>query len=297
MSFTLTIISAPAKPAISDDLVAKIRSVIRVDTDFVWLMEGVACDFVIPKHPDFANLRAELRVALRDIPVDMALQPTEGRRKRLLMADMDSTMIQQECIDELADEVGLKDKVSAITARAMRGEIAFDPALKERVALLKGLDLSVVDQLFAKRITYTPGGKALIQTMKAHGAYCALVSGGFTHFTAKVRGDLGFDEDHANILLEDEGKLTGEVAMPILGKEAKKQRLHTLIKHLSISASDTLAVGDGANDLAMIQDAGMGVALHAKPNVAAQAEFVVDHGDLTALLFLQGYKNSEFAAL
>jgi len=294
MSFTLTVISAPAKPAVTTDLVAKIRSVIRVDTDFTWLMEGVACDFVIPKHPDYANLRAELRMALRDAGVDMALQPTQGRRKKLLLADMDSTIIQQECIDELADEVGLKDKVSAITARAMRGEIDFDPALKERVALLKGLDLSVVDQLFAKRITFTPGGKTLIQTMKANGAYCALVSGGFTHFTAKVRQSLGFDEDRANILLEAEGKLTGEVGMPILGKDAKKQRLHELIAELGITAADSLAVGDGANDLAMIQDAGMGVALHAKPNVAAQAEFVIDHGDLTALLFLQGYKASDF---
>ncbi|WP_114009415.1 phosphoserine phosphatase SerB [Cohaesibacter intestini] len=294
MSFTLTVISAPAKPAVTTDLVAKIRSVIRVDTDFTWLMEGVACDFVIPAHPDYANLRAELRVALSNAGVDMALQPSEGRKKKLLLADMDSTMIQQECIDELADEVGLKDKVSAITARAMRGEIDFDPALKERVALLKGLDLAVVDQLFAKRITFTPGGKSLIQTMKANGAYCALVSGGFTHFTAKVRESLGFDEDRANILLEAGGKLTGEVGIPILGKDAKKQRLHELIAELNITAADSLAVGDGANDLAMIQDAGMGVALHAKPNVAAQAEFVIDHGDLTALLFLQGYKASDF---
>lgn len=294
MSFTLTVISAPAKPAVTADLVAKIRSVIRVDTDFTWLMEGVACDFVIPKHPDYANLRAELRVALSKAGVDMALQPSDGRKKKLLLADMDSTMIQQECIDELADEVGLKDKVSAITARAMRGEIEFDPALKERVALLKGLDLDMVEKLFAKRITFTPGGKTLIQTMKANGAYCALVSGGFTHFTAKVRESLGFDEDRANILLEAGGKLTGAVGMPILGKDAKKQRLHELIAELGITAADSLAVGDGANDLAMIQDAGMGVALHAKPNVAAQAEFVIDHGDLTALLFLQGYKAADF---
>ncbi len=296
MSFVLTIISAPATPAITADLLAKIQSVIKVDTEFRWLMEGVACDFVIPRHPDYANLRAELRIALADDKVDLALQPEENRRKSLLLADMDSTMIQQECIDELADEVGLKDQVSDITARAMRGEIEFDPALKERVALLKGLDLSVVDKLFAERITYTPGGKTLIQTMKDNGAYCALVSGGFTHFTSRVRDELGFDEDRANTLIAEDGSLTGEVGMPILGQDAKRSRLHDLSKKLGLSMEQTMAVGDGANDLAMIKDAGAGVALHAKPAVAAQAEFVIEHGDLTALLFLQGYSAEEFVA-
>lgn len=294
MSFVLTIISAPAHPAVDAELVAKIQAAIKVDTDFHWLMEGVACDFIIPDHPDYANLQAELRILLAGQKVDMALQPINGRRKKLLLADMDSTMIQQECIDELADEVGLKDKVSGITARAMRGEIEFEPALKERVALLKGLDLSIVDKLFEQRITYTPGGKALVQTMKANGAYCGLVSGGFTHFTARVRSELGFDEDRANLLIEESGKLTGEVGMPILGKDAKRDRLHALIKELDINLGDALCVGDGANDLAMIMDAGMGVALHAKPAVAAQAGFVIDHGDLTGLLFLQGYKAEDF---
>ncbi|PLW75484.1 phosphoserine phosphatase SerB [Cohaesibacter celericrescens] len=294
MSFTLTIISAPANPAVSADLVAKIQAAIKVDTEFVWLMEGVACDFIIPNHPDLDNLYAQLRSLLADIPVDIALQPSQGRRKKLLLADMDSTMIQQECIDELADEVGLKDKVSTITARAMRGEIEFEPALKERVSLLEGLDLSIVDKLFADRITYTHGGMALVQTMKAHGAYCALVSGGFTHFTSRVREKLGFDEDRANLLLEENGTLSGKVGMPILGKEAKRDRLHALAQELKLNLSETMAVGDGANDLAMIMDAGAGVALHAKPAVAAQAEFVIDHGDLTGLLFLQGYKAEEF---
>ena len=294
MSFTLTIISAPAKPAVSAELVAKVKSIIKVDTEFVWLMEGVACDFVIPEHPDFANLLAETRIALKDEPVDIALQPSAGRKKKLLLADMDSTMIEQECIDELADEVGLKDKVSAITARAMRGEIDFEPALIERVALLKGLDLAVVDKLFANRITFTPGGRALVQTMKANGAYCALVSGGFTHFTARVRTHLGFDEDRANKLLEENGSLTGEVGRPILGKDAKRTRLHELVRELTLDLSQTIAVGDGANDLAMIMDAGAGVALHAKPAVAAQAGHVIDHGDLTGLLFLQGYKAEDF---
>lgn len=294
MSFVLTAISAPARPVITSDLVAKIQSLIKVDHTISWLMQDVAVDFIIPEHPDFANLQAEVKIALAGTPVDLALQPVEGRRKQLLLADMDSTMIQQECIDELADEVGLKDSVSSITARAMRGEIDFEPALKERVTLLKGLDLSVVDKLFENRITYTPGGKTLIQTMKANGAYCALVSGGFTHFTCRVRAELGFDEDRANLLIEENGTLSGEVGMPILGKDAKRQRLHELAKELNLDLNQSMAVGDGANDLAMIEDAGAGVALHAKPAVAAQARFVIDHGDLTGLLFLQGYKAEEF---
>jgi phosphoserine phosphatase len=294
MSFVLTAISAPARPAITSDLVTKIQSLIKVDHKISWLMQDVAVDFVIPEHPDFANLQAEVKIALAGTQIDLALQPVEGRRKHLLLADMDSTMIQQECIDELADEVGLKDSVSSITARAMRGEIDFEPALKERVALLKGLDLSVVDKLFESRITYTPGGKTLIQTMKANGAYCALVSGGFTHFTSRVRAELGFDEDRANLLIEENGTLSGEVGMPILGKDAKRQRLHELAEELKLDLKQSMAVGDGANDLAMIEDAGAGVALHAKPAVAAQARFVIDHGDLTGLLFLQGYKAEEF---
>ena len=294
MSFTLTLISAPADPAVSADLVAEVQSIINVDTEFAWLMEGVACDFVIPRHPDFANLRAEIFAKLGSAPVDQIFQPREGRRKKLLLADMDSTMIQQECIDELADEVGLKEKVSDITARAMRGEIEFEPALKERVGLLKGLSLDIVDKLFEERITFTPGGKALIQTMKANGAYCALVSGGFTHFTSRVRDMLGFDEDRANLLIEQNGRLTGDVGMPILGKDAKLARLNELIAEHKLSREDTMAVGDGANDLPMIMAAGAGVALHAKPKVAAQANYVINHGDLTGLLFMQGYKAEEF---
>ena len=294
MSFTLTLISAPANPAVDADLVAEVRSIVSVDTGFDWLMEGVACDFVIPSHPDLANLRAELHTALSQRPVDIVLQPSAGRKKKLLLADMDSTMIQQECIDELADEVGLKAKVSDITARAMRGEIEFEPALKERVGLLKGLSLDIVDKLFAERITFTPGGKALIHTMKANGAYCALVSGGFTHFTSRVRTLLGFDEDRANLLIEEDGCLTGEVGMPILGKDAKLARLNDLIRERGLDRSETMAVGDGANDLPMILNSGAGVALHAKPKVAAQAQHVINHGDLTGLLFIQGYKAEEF---
>ncbi|MBW8299171.1 MAG: phosphoserine phosphatase SerB, partial [Hydrogenophaga sp.] len=213
-----------------------------------------------------------------------------------LIADMDSTMIGQECIDELAAEVGLKDKVSLITARAMNGEIAFEPALRERVALLKGLPIKVVDEVIEKRITLTPGGLELIATMKAKGHYTALVSGGFTVFTAPISARLGFHENRANILLEKDGILTGEVAEPILGKQAKVDALVDISARLGIDTHEAIAVGDGANDLGMLELAGSGVALHAKPSVAAQAKIRIDHGDLTALLYLQGYRKTDFVA-
>lgn len=204
-------------------------------------------------------------------------------------------MIGQECIDELADFVGLKEKVSAITERAMRGEIAFEPALRERVALLKGLDEAIVDKIIAERITLTPGGKALVLTMRKNGGAAWLVSGGFTIFTARIAAMIGFNENRANILNVVSGKLTGTVAEPILGKEAKRLSLHDAVRTLGIAVSQTMAVGDGANDLAMIADAGVGVAFHAKPLVAAEADAAINHGDLTALLYMQGYHKAEFA--
>ncbi|MBO6508116.1 MAG: phosphoserine phosphatase SerB, partial [Roseibium sp.] len=210
------------------------------------------------------------------------------------IADMDSTMIRQECIDELAAELGLKDKISDITERAMRGEIEFEPALRERVALLSGLPVSSVETVLSSRITLMPGGRTLIQTMKANGAYCALVSGGFTHFTQAIANMIGFDENQANTLLEDNGKLSGKVAEPILGRDAKRARLEFLVAEKGLEFEETLAVGDGANDLAMIERAGAGVAYRAKPAVAEVADFRVDHGDLTALLYLQGYAERDF---
>ena len=203
-------------------------------------------------------------------------------------------MIGQECIDELAAEVGLKEQVSIITARAMNGEIAFEPALRERVALLKGLPISVVDEVIEKRITLTPGGLELIATMKAKGHYTALVSGGFTVFTSRIAATLGFDENRANILGEKDGLLDGTVAEPILGKQAKVDALNDIATKLGISPEDAMAVGDGANDLGMLHLAGAGVALHAKPAVAAEAKIRIDHSDLTALLYLQGYRKSDF---
>ncbi len=259
-----------------------------------WLADGIACDIALRDGVDAGEAEAALRDAIAGQPVDVAVQVAETRRKRLLIADMDSTMIGQECIDELAAEVGLKEQVAGITARAMNGEIAFEPALIERVALLKGLPAAVVDEVIARRITLTPGGQQLIATMKAKGGYTALVSGGFTVFTGPIAARLGFDEHRANRLIEADGHLTGDVARPILGKQAKVDALEDIASRLGITPDEAMAVGDGANDLGMIQRAGSGVALHAKPTVAAQAKLRIDHGDLTALLYLQGYRKTDF---
>jgi phosphoserine phosphatase len=225
----------------------------------------------------------------------MVVHRAEGRKKRLLIADMDSTMIRQECIDELADEAGVGARVADITARAMNGELDFEGALRERVGLLKGLPEGVIARVLRDRITLMPGGKVLLATMKAKGAHAALVSGGFTAFTSAVAGWLGFDENRANTLHVEGGKLAGTVAEPILGKEAKLQALQEITARMGITPVEAIAVGDGANDLPMLKAAGTGVALHAKPRVQAECEVRVNHGDLTALLYLQGYACTEFA--
>ena len=252
-----------------------------------WLSEGDALE--IP-----AAHEAEARRLCLGLPIDINRVPTANRRKKILLADMDSTMIQQECIDELGVVAGVGDHIKAITARAMNGEVDFEGALKERVALLKGLPQSVIQEVIDTRITFMTGGKTLLATMKKHGAYTALVSGGFTAFTSHVAASLGFHENRANTLLASAGKLTGEVALPILGKDAKVESLMRIYSVHGLSPANVLAVGDGANDIPMLQAAGMGVALHAKPMVQEQAGFVINHGDLSALLYLQGYKKSEF---
>jgi phosphoserine phosphatase len=239
--------------------------------------------------------RWEVWADLQAQEVDLVIQPSANRRKKMLLADMDSTMTRQECIDELADVAGVGDAVRAVTARAMNGELNFEDALRERVAHMRGLPEAALEQVWRTRITYMPGGATLLATMKAHGAYAALVSGGFTYFTRRVAEGLGFDEARANTLLIEGGALSGQVGEPILGREAKVQALEEITARLGISEADVIAVGDGANDLGMLSRAGTGVALHAKPSVAAECEVRVNHGDLTALLFLQGYGRGEFA--
>ncbi|ABE63503.1 phosphoserine phosphatase [Nitrobacter hamburgensis X14] len=235
-----------------------------------------------------------LREARGDLPIDVVVQPQLDRRKKLFLADMDSTMIGQECIDELADFAGLRAQVAAITERAMHGEMQFETALRERVALLKGLPVTVVDEVLAKRITPTPGGRELVMTMRANGAYTCLISGGFTLFTTAVAAMIGFQENRGNTLLVEDGKLSGKAAEPIVGRETKLATLIELREAFDLDNLDTLAVGDGANDLGMIQQAGLGVAYHAKPAVAAAAAARIDYGDLTALLYAQGYRRDEF---
>jgi phosphoserine phosphatase len=266
-----------------------------------WLDPGRAVDipFVAPGETDGRTtaelLRAGLHRALSGTPVDVVVQQAAGRRKRLLLADMDSTMIGQECIDELADFIGQKARVAAITESAMRGEVEFASALRERVALLKGLPAAVADEVIAKRITLTPGGPILVRTMRRHGAYTCLVSGGFTVFTAKIAALIGFDENRGNrLIVGANGRFAGAVAEPVLGREAKLETLRELRGKLGLDREETLVVGDGANDLAMIGDAGLGVAFRAKPLVAQSAGARIDHGDLTALLFAQGYRRDEF---
>ena len=258
-----------------------------------WLNPGVAAEFDLAAMP---GNRWEVWDGLQALGLDLVVQRSEGRRKRLLLADMDSTMIGQECVDELAAMAGIGAKVAAITARAMNGELDFEAALTERVALLRGLPEAVIGQVLAERITYTPGGRDLVATMKANGGHAALVSGGFTAFTGAVAEALGFDEHRANRLLASCGKLTGEVARPILGREAKVAALREIAGRLGIGTEAAMAVGDGANDLGMLGLAGAGVALHAKPVVAAECDIRITHGDLTALLYIQGYAVTDFAA-
>ena len=294
MPLVATLISHPAARRLSQPL-ATIASQAVGASAISWLSPDVACDLSLPDGIAKDEAAGALREKLGAEAVDIVVHEATGRRKKILLADMDSTMIDQECIDELADEVGLKERVALITARSMNGEIAFEPALRERVALMKDLELSVVDRIIRDRLTLASGGRALVQTMRKHGAWTALVSGGFDVFTAKIAEKLGFHENRANRLIVADGKLTGEVAEPILGRAAKAEALSDIAVRHDADAEDVLAVGDGANDLDMIQLAGMGVALHAKPAVAAEARIRIDHGDLTALLYLQGYREEEFA--
>jgi len=295
MSLVVTLICNPANPALDSTVIDGVRALLPSPSPAQWLFNEVAADIPFEGSGDVATIEQRLREARGDLPIDIVVQPRIARRKKLLLADMDSTMIGQECVDELADFAGVKAHVAAITERAMRGEIEFEPALRERVALLKGLPVNVVDEVLKTRITLTPGGRELVATMRAHGAYGCLISGGFTAFTRPIAGMLGFDENRANELIVENGKLSGEVAEPVLGRTAKLATLVDLLESFDLDDIDTLVVGDGANDLGMIEHAGLGVAYHAKPAVAASAHARIDHGDLTALLYAQGYRREEFA--
>ena len=288
--FVVTLLSNPARPILKRAAVEALRDAWG-GGDAVRLDPGVAVEFALAAMP---TNRWQVWADFQGIGVDLVVQRAEGRRKRLLIADMDKTMIEQECIDELAIEAGVGAHVADITRRAMTGELDFEAALRERVGLLKGLPEAVIGQVIRDRITLMPGGTALVATMKAQGAYTALVSGGFTAFTTRIAGVLGFDESRANVLLIEDGALSGRVAEPILGKAAKLAALEEISARLGFGPEGAMAVGDGANDLAMLRRAGAGVALHAEPVVAAECDIRINHGDLTALLFIQGYAREDF---
>ncbi|MGP0089361.1 MAG: phosphoserine phosphatase SerB [Xanthobacteraceae bacterium] len=297
MTHVATLVCNPAAPLLDDTILARARAALPLAGAPLWLAPSVAADipFTAADAPADRTLAERVRAALAGLPIDVVVQKAVGRRKKLLLADMDSTMIGEECIDELADLVGLKTHVAAITERAMRGELAFAPALRERVALLKGLHSDVVDEVIAGRLHLTPGGRVLIATMRANGAHTCLVSGGFTMFTQRIAAMIGFDEARANsLVLAADGTFVGEVVEPIFGRDEKLAALIELRRRFGLTPEQTLAAGDGANDLAMIEAAGLGVAYHAKPAVAAAAHARIDHADLTALLYLQGYGREEF---
>lgn len=295
MSYVLTLIA----PAPTDSLAQRadaIRSALPGAGEIVWLAPDEACDIPLPEATADAlpALHEKVGALMGDAATDWAILPAEGRRKRMLIADMDSTIIEQECLDEIADVIGIKPQIAEITERAMRGELQFESALRERVGLLVGLQESALAEVLARNITLTPGARVLLGTMRKHGAYTVLVSGGFTFFTSAVARRAGFHANRGNKLLFENGLLTG-VAEPILGREAKIEALRSEAADQGITPEEVIAVGDGANDLGMLKLAGLGVAYHAKPIVAAEADARVDHANLTALLYLQGYHREEFA--
>jgi phosphoserine phosphatase len=297
----LLLTAPPTLPGLDETVIAAVRPLLAPARLIAqqWLAEGVAWQalMVMGAPGEAPSLRARLAAALASRPIDINVVPAAvaTRRKQLLVADMESTIIEQECLDELAARVGLRERIGDITARAMRGELDFAAALRERVALLKGLDAGILEDIYASRVSLMPGAATLVATMRRHGAHCALVSGGFSFFSERIATRLHFDSQQANTLEIVDGKLAGSVREPILGREAKLASLKRLTRALQLAPSDALAVGDGANDLSMLRAAGLGVAFRAKPIVAAAAAARIEHGDLTALLYLQGYARHEFA--
>ena len=288
--YVITFICNPSNPILSNELVSKYCKAFE-GISVKWLNYGIAADITIPEIPnEFKKYWVELQAR----KIDMVIQKEKYRKKRLLVADMDSTIIEQESLDELAYEVGCGEKISKITKQAMDGNLEFEDALNRRVDYLKGTPISTINKVIKNRITLSPGAKTLISTMQKNNVYSALISGGFTHFTSKIAQELGFNESKANQFEIINEKLTGAVISPILGKEAKVDLIRTLTKKFGLSSIDVIAVGDGANDIVMLELAGSGVAMHAKEIVQSKANFIINHSDLSAILYIQGYNFNEF---
>ena len=285
-AYVATLVAAPG--ALTDAALARAAQVLPAQAETRWLAPGEAADLV------YEGERADVQSLREASGADAFVQAVDGRDKKLLIADMDSTLIGQECIDELAREAGIGARVAAITERAMRGELDFEGALRERVGLLAGLDMAVIERLLAGTITLNPGAKTLAATFRARGGYFAIVSGGFTPFTGRVAQWLGADEHRANRLKSEDGRLTGQVEPPIQGADAKLAALRELRARRALAPAQVVAVGDGANDLPMLGEAGLGVAYYAKPKVAAAAHARVERGDLTAILFAMGVTRAQF---
>ena len=290
--YTISLISNPNSALLNDRILSSVFKVFDKENDIKWLMPKVALEFEVSKYPEHFKKVWE---DLQSLQIDLAIQNSTGRKKRVLIADMDSTIIHQECIDELASEYGVGQAVSKITKKSMNGEITFEDSLRQRVSLLKGMKAQLIKKVLRKRITYASGANALVKTMKFNGCYTAIVSGGFTDFSKIIGERLGFDENIANELLLDNGTLNGFVKEPILGKSSKVLAMKNISTKLGIEYRDFLAVGDGANDIEMLKLAGLGVALHAKKVVKEAIDVKINFGDLTSLLFLQGYSANEFS--
>lgn len=295
MTYIVTLIASAENPLVTTTLAAEVSSTIGSVEKTQWLAPDIACDILIADTHTFDKtvVLALVQQVVGSLPIDIAIQPQAHRRKRLLLADMDSTIIGQECIDELGAALGIKSQIADITQRAMNDEFPFEDSLIRRVKLLKGLPEKALEDVFNTHITLTPGARELIATMRANGTYCALVSGGFTFFTSRIAKMTGFDFNTANTLVFENGFLNGDVSHPILGREAKAVILRKLRSERNYLTEDVMAVGDGANDLGMIQEAGLGVAYHAKAKLAKAADVAIKYGDLTALLYVQGYKAPE----
>ena len=291
----LTLITPEGQDHLKAPFIKKVQESLNANGTVTWLNESSALDIAFKSNAPLETLKQNVTAVIDDNPIDFALQPAEGRRKKLLISDMDSTIIEEECIDEIAFMAGIKPKIAEITERAMKGELEFNAALTERVALLEGLETKALETVINERLHLSKGAVELVQTMAQNGAYCALVSGGFTFFTEKIAAKTGFHTTQANTLEINDNTLTGRVIPPILGSAAKKAALITYMAEKNLTALETLAVGDGANDLEMIMHAGLGIAYKAKPIVGAKADAAVKHTDLTSLLYMQGYKQSEFA--